>query len=64
MKLKTNKAAKKRFTTSARGKFRHRRVHQSHLNSKDTGEQTRRKHASTGVDIADYGRVKDLLPYG
>lgn len=63
MKQKTKKAARKRFTISARGKVRHRRIHQAHFNAKDTGQQTRRKHASNSLDRSDRVRVQQLLPY-
>lgn len=63
MKQKTNKSASKRFSLSGRGKFRRRVVSQSHFNAKDTGDETRRKHASKMVTPADHGRLKELLPY-
>jgi large subunit ribosomal protein L35 len=63
MKQKTNKAARKRFTISARGKVRHLRTHRSHFNAKDSGNETRRKHAPRSVNGADLGRIADLLPY-
>ncbi|MFH1354011.1 MAG: 50S ribosomal protein L35 [bacterium] len=63
MKQKTNKAAHKRFTTSARGKIRRRVVNQSHFNAKDTGKETRRKHSSAIVDPSDKSHIKQLLPY-
>ena len=63
MKQKTKQAARKRFNISARGKVRRRVVHQSHFNAKDTGEETRRKHAAKNVTSSDQGRIKELLPY-
>lgn len=63
MKQKTKKAAKKRFSVSAQGKIKHRPVHQSHFNAKDTGKKTRRKHSLASVNAADKQHVKQLLPY-
>lgn len=63
MKQKTKKAARKRFTISARGTVQHRRPHQSHFNAKDTGKQTRRKHSSRHLDASDHVRIQQLLPY-
>ncbi len=63
MKQKTNQAARKRFTMSARGKAKRRPVHQSHFNGKDTGEETRHKHVSAPVSPADRQRLRNLLPY-
>lgn len=62
MKQKTNKAAKKRFARSAKGKIKHRPVHQSHFNGKDSGDQTRRKHKDHLVNSADSDRIQELLP--
>lgn len=63
MKQKTKRAARKRFTVTARGKIRHLPPHQAHFNAKDTGEETRRKHRMGNVSSADTKRIKALLPY-
>jgi large subunit ribosomal protein L35 len=63
MKQKTNKSASKRFKLSARGKVKHRPVHQAHFNAKDDGNETRRKHETHFVKVPDKGRIKKLLPY-
>lgn len=62
MKQKTNRAANKRFKTTASGKVQKRRVHQSHFNAKDTGQDTRRKHKGSTVDSTDMRRINQLLP--
>lgn len=64
MKQKTKKAASKRFTFSAKGKVRHRPVHQAHFNARATGEQTRRKHGHVSVAATDLHRITRLVPYG
>lgn len=64
MKQKTKQAAQKRFTFSARGKVMRRHVHQSHFNSRDSGNETRAKRVDRSVDQADQGRIERLLPYG
>jgi len=63
MKQKTNRAANKRFSISAKGKVKKLPVHQSHFNAKDTGHETRRKHSTSIVTKSDTGRVRELLPY-
>lgn len=63
MKQKTKKAARKRFTISAKGKVKRRPVHQSHFNAKDTGQEGRRKHIPATVNSSDKSRIKQLLPY-
>jgi len=63
MKLKTNRAARKRFTVSARGKVKRRRVGQSHFNARATGKETRRKHSSLDVHASDKNRLERLLPH-
>lgn len=63
MKQKTKKAAKKRFSVSAKGKVQHLPPHQSHFNAKDTGNETRRKHGSAQTDKSDAPRLQRLLPY-
>ena len=62
-KQKTKKAARKRFTVSATGKFKRRTARQAHFNARANGNQTRRKHADKAVDSSDERRVRDLLPY-
>lgn len=63
MKLKTKKAAQKRFRISSTGKFKRRAVRQAHFNAKNTGDETRRKHHDEPVDSTDRARLTRLLPY-
>ncbi len=62
-KQKTKKAARKRFTFSAKGKVQHRATHQAHFNARATGNETRRKHPDRNVSDSDLGRIEQLLPY-
>lgn len=63
-KLKTNKAAKKRFKMLKSGKIKRKKSFLRHiLTSKGTG---RKKHLRrrTYVHEADVKAIKQLLPYG
>lgn len=62
-KQKTKKAARKRFSVSARGKVQHRASHQSHFNARESGNEVRRKHTEKQVASSDLTRIKRLLPY-
>ena len=62
MKQKTNSAAKKRFSKTGSGKLKHRPVHQSHFNAKDTGQEGRRKRKDHMVNKADMPNLRRLLP--
>lgn len=63
-KLKTNRAAKKRFHFTGRGKVKRKRAYLRHiLTSKG---QRRKRHLRRGalVESVDKREVKRLLPYG
>jgi large subunit ribosomal protein L35 len=62
MKQKTNKAASKRFSTTAKGKVKKRPVHQAHFNAKDNGRDRRKKHGSSIVNKSDMANINRLLP--
>ena len=61
MKLKTKKAALKRFKITGRGKILHRPVHQDHFNAKDSGNQTRQKKGHLEVKSVDRKKLKKVL---
>ena len=63
MKLKTKKAASKRFHISSTGKVQRRHVRQAHFNARASGEDKRRKHGDKDVSQSDNKRIKRLLPY-
>ncbi len=64
-KLKTNKAAKKRYSYTATGKVKRTKCNRRHL----LGNKTNRQKASGSVlnayvDSTSTNHVKKLLPYG
>lgn len=62
-KLKTNRAAAKRFTRTGTGKIKRRRAYLRHILSTKTRKQKRRLGTSTLVDKADEVQLRRLLPY-
>ncbi|MDA2915559.1 50S ribosomal protein L35 [Nitrospinae bacterium AH_259_B05_G02_I21] len=62
-KIKTNKAAAKRFKKTARGKWKRRKSNASHILTKKTTGRKRSLRRSTLVSKADSKRVARMLPY-
>ncbi|WGF90717.1 50S ribosomal protein L35 [Marinivivus vitaminiproducens] len=63
-KLKTKRAAAKRFSFTASGKIKHKRATQRHmLTSKP--KTAKKEHRQVGyIADADEGLVRRMLPYG
>ena len=62
-KMKTNRAAAKRFKKTARGKIKHRRANRSHMLG---GKDRKRKRHLRGPSFIDSTNVKSLqklMPY-
>ncbi len=62
-KMKSNRAAAKRFKKTATGKIKHRKAFRSHLLG---GKSTKRKRHLRGADYVDDANargVRKLLPY-
>ncbi|MEE8209650.1 MAG: 50S ribosomal protein L35 [bacterium] len=62
-KIKTNKAAAKRFKKTARGKWKRRKSNASHILTKKTTKRKRSLRRSSLVSKADSKRVARMLPY-
>jgi large subunit ribosomal protein L35 len=62
-KLKTSRAAAKRFKVTAKGKVKRRRAFLRHINSHKTRKQKRRLGKPALVDKANEKAIKRLLPY-
>ncbi len=60
-KMKTNRAAAKRFKKTATGKLKRRRAYKSHILAKKTRKRKRRLRQGTLVAGADMKRVKRML---
>lgn len=62
-KMKTNRAAAKRFTKTGSGKFKRRKQNLRHILTKKNAKRKRRLGQSALVDAANIKQVKKLLPY-
>jgi len=63
-KMKTHRAAAKRFRYTGSGKVRRYRTSKRHKLEKKTSRRKRRLGQPTVVSKVDAARVKRLLPYG
>ncbi len=62
-KIKTRRAAAKRFTQTGSGEYRRNKAFKSHILEKKSPKRKRNLRNATLVSDADYGRVKRMLPY-
>jgi large subunit ribosomal protein L35 len=62
-KLKSNRAAAKRFTATGSGKIKRRKAFTRHILSHKTRKRKRQLGAGTLVDAADVRSIRGLLPY-
>ena len=60
-KMKTNSAAKKRFTFTGTGKIKRKHAFHSHILTKKTTKQKRNLTHTGTVDRADEAKIKMLL---
>lgn len=63
-KMKTNRAAAKRFSSTGSGKFRRRRQNLRHILTKKKASRRMRLGQSTLVDRSNEKAVRRMLPYG
>ena len=63
-KMKTNRAAAKRFKITAKGKIKRRRANLRHILVNKTRKQKRRLGKPTLVNKASERAIRALLPYG
>jgi large subunit ribosomal protein L35 len=63
-KLKTKKAAAKRFRLTATGKIKRGHSHARHILTKKTNKRKRLLDIDGLVSKADQARVEAMLPYG
>ncbi len=62
-KMKTRRAAAKRFTTTGTGKFKRNKAFKSHILAKKTPKRKRNLRKAAIATAADNGRIKRMLPY-
>ncbi|MBI9089548.1 MAG: 50S ribosomal protein L35 [Desulfobacterium sp.] len=63
-KIKTNRAAAKRFKKTGSGKFKFRKANSSHILTKKTTKRKRSLRLDQIVSASDTKSVKRLLPNG
>lgn len=63
-KIKTNRAAAKRFKTTGSGKYSFRKSHASHILTKKTTKRKRSLRLDQTLAKSDVKEVKRLLPNG
>jgi large subunit ribosomal protein L35 len=61
-KLKTNRAAAKRFAKTGSGRFKRAQSHRSHILTKKSTKRKRHLRSPTAVHASDVGAVRQLLP--
>lgn len=62
-KMKSNRAAAKRFKRTASGKIKHRKAYRSHLLGHKSTKLKRQMRGSSYVDETNVKSVKRMLPY-
>lgn len=63
-KIKTNRAAAKRFKRTATGKYKFNKSHASHILTKKSRKRKRELRKVQIIDGRDMKEVRRLLPYG
>ena len=61
-KIKTRRAAAKRFTVTCSGEFKRNKAFKSHILEKKSPKRKRNLRKATLVAGADFNRVKTMLP--
>lgn len=62
-KMKTRRAAAKRFKAVGNGKFKRKKANLRHILEKKAKDCKKRAGKTAYVDSSDMGRVKRMLPY-
>lgn len=62
-KMKTSRAAAKRFTKTGTGKLKRNKAYKSHILTKKTTKRKRNLRKSTIMDETNVKNMKKILPY-
>ena len=62
-KIKTNRAAAKRFKKTATGKLKRNKAYKSHILTKKTTKRKRNLRQATITDATNVKNMKKVLPY-
>lgn len=60
-KMKTNRAAAKRFKKTASGQLKREKSHRSHILTKKSAKRKRKLRSATLVAKGDSGRIKRMI---
>ena len=63
-KIKTRRAAAKRFTFTGTGKVKRNQAFKSHILEKKSRKRKRNLRKTTLASVADLGRITKMLPNG
>lgn len=62
-KIKTNRAAAKRFKATGTGKLKRNKAYKSHILTKKSTKRKRNLRKSTVTDVTNASNMKKILPY-
>ena len=62
-KIKTNRAAAKRFKKTATGKLKRNKAYKSHILTKKSTKRKRNLRKGTITDVTNVKSMKKILPY-
>ena len=62
-KMKTKKAAAKRFKVTGTGKLKKFKANKSHILTKKTTKRTRHLRATAYADQTNVSAIKEMIPY-
>lgn len=62
-KMKTRRAAAKRFSVTGTGKFKRNKAFKSHILEKKSPKRKRNLRKAAIAVAADYNRIRAMLPY-
>ena len=62
-KIKTRRAAAKRFTPTGSGSFKRNKAYKRHILEKKAPKRKRNLRKAIIASTADHGRIKRMLPY-
>ena len=62
-KIKTNRAAAKRFKKTGTGKLKRNKAYKSHILTKKSTKRKRNLRKSTVTDVTNASNMKKILPY-
>lgn len=63
-KIKTKRAAAKRFSTTGTGKLKRNKAYKSHILTKKTTKRKRNLRKAAMTDATNVKNMKKVLPYG